>query len=94
MSNLENYKQKFEAQFESWKADLDKLKAKAKGAEADQKIEYSEEIKAMEEKLKKAEKELKKFSDAGEQAWDTFKKDFELGWNNLSEEPETKPQTV
>jgi hypothetical protein len=94
MSNLENYKQKFEAQFEAWKADLEKLKAKAKNAEADQKIKYANEIKVMENRLHKAEKELKKLSGAGEDAWKTFKRDFELAWNNLSEEHEPKAHQV
>jgi len=89
MSNFENYKQKFEAQLDAWNADLEKLKAKAKNAEADQKIKYSDEIELMEQKLAKAQKEMKKLNNAGEEAWERFKNDFELAWNNLSKESET-----
>lgn len=92
MSKIDNYKQKFEAQLDSWNADLDKLKAKAKNAEADKKIEYADEIEAMERRLQKAEKELRNFSNASEDAWETFKKDFEIAWNNLSKEHEPAHQ--
>ncbi len=84
MSLLENYQQKFEAKMESWKADLDKLKAKASEAEADQKIKYHEEIKQLKSRMDEAGKAFQNLKNAGSEAWDKARKDFESAWTELT----------
>jgi len=51
MNEKELYQQKTQAQLDEWKAELDKLKAKASSASADTQLELNKQIKALEGKL-------------------------------------------
>ncbi|MGJ7457802.1 hypothetical protein ACR80S_01110 [Halomonas sp. MA07-2] len=43
MSNREAYEQKLKAKLDEWLADIDKVRAKARGAKADARIEREKE---------------------------------------------------
>jgi multidrug resistance efflux pump len=73
MSMKEQYEQKLEAQLDEWGAEINKLKAKAKGAEADGKIEYEKEIKEINAMQEAAKDKLKELKNAGEDAWRDLK---------------------
>ncbi len=51
MNEKELYQQKKQAQLDEWKAEVDKLKAKASGATADAQIELNKQIEALEGKI-------------------------------------------
>ena len=65
--------QKFKAQLDEWKADLDKLKARAKGASADARIEMQKRIDALDARVAEAGTKLDELSAAGADAWDGLK---------------------
>jgi len=83
ISDKELYKQKFQAQLDGWKADIDKLKARAKGAKADAQLDMNKLVDDLEHKLKAANSKLTELSHAGEGAWDTVKKSAESTWESL-----------
>jgi chromosome segregation ATPase len=73
MSMKEQYEQKLEAQLDEWNAEINKIKAKAKGAEADGIIEYEKEIKELNSKQEAAKDKLKELKNASEDAWEDLK---------------------
>lgn len=75
--------QKFKAQLDEWKADIDKLKARAKGASADAQIEMHKGINALEARVADAGTKLDELSAAGADAWDGLKKNVEHTWDGL-----------
>ncbi len=85
MSMKDAYQQKLEVQLEEWKADIDKMKAKADQADADVKIEYHDRIEDLQLKQEAAQEKLKELREAGEGAWEDLKTGVELAWTSLGE---------
>jgi hypothetical protein len=78
------YREKMAAQIEEQEAKLAQLKARAKQAVADGKIAAGQEIEAAEAKLAAARARLKELSEAGDDAWETFKDGCDEAWNSFS----------
>lgn len=83
MSDKELYQQKMQAKLDEWRADIDKLKAKASGASADAQLEFKKHIKTLEGKFEEGKEKLSKFADASEEAWETMKEGIESAWDSL-----------
>lgn len=83
MSDKELYKQKFQAQLDEWKADIEQLKAKSLGAKTDAQLEMNGLIEDIEAKFKTAGDKLGEISDAGESAWESVKAGAESAWESL-----------
>ncbi len=83
MSEKDLYRQKKQAQLDEWKADLDKLKAKAEGVSADTKLKMKEQIETIKSEIKKAETKLNELAGAGEDAWGLIKEGVESAWGSL-----------
>lgn len=77
MSNKDAYAKKIEAKLEQWSAELDGLKARAKEADADARIELNNEIDNLKVKKRAAEDKLQEFRSAGEDAWEDLKHGME-----------------
>jgi len=83
MNERELYRQKMEAQLDEWKADLDKLKARASGADADARLKLEDKFSEIEAELEKGKSKLRKLSQAGEDSWDSVKEDLSSSWDSL-----------
>lgn len=83
MTEKELYQQKKQAQLDEWKAEVDKLKAKASGASADAQLELNEEIEALEGKIEEGKTKLAEVADAGEDAWESIKDGAESAWDSM-----------
>ncbi len=83
MSDKELYRQKKQAQLDEWKADLDKLKARASGASADVQLEIHQKIKSLEQKLEKNREKLSELAESSEDAWESIKDGMESAWDSL-----------
>ncbi|MCE2595801.1 coiled coil domain-containing protein [Motilimonas cestriensis] len=81
MSEKQIYQQKIQAQLDEWKADLDKLKAKASGASADAQLELQKQIKVLESKLEEGRSKFAEMSDASEESWQSIKKEMSSSWD-------------
>ncbi len=79
----ELYRQKRQAQLDEWKAELDRLKAKAMGAKADAQIAINKQIEALEPKLKDARAKLSELSSASGEAWHSLKHGVESAWDSI-----------
>jgi 23S rRNA pseudoU1915 N3-methylase RlmH len=83
MNEKELYRQKRQAQLDEWKAEVDKLKAKASGASADAQLVMNKKIKALESKIEEGTAKLLALSEAGENAWESIKEGVESAWDSL-----------
>ena len=83
MNDKELYQQKKQAQLDEWKAEVDKLKAKASGASADAQLELNKQIKALEGKLEEGKTNLAAIANASEDAWESIKEGMESAWDSI-----------
>ncbi len=83
MSDRQLEEQKLRAQLDEWKADLDKLKAKAAKAGADAGLEMNRQVGALETKVADAERRLTELSRATDDAWGAIKKGADEAWTSL-----------
>lgn len=83
MSEKELYQQKKQAQLDEWKAEVDKLKAKASGASADAQLEMNKHIKVLESKIEEGKAKLSELAKTGEDAWESIKDGMESAWGSL-----------
>ncbi len=85
MSAKQAYEKKLEARLDEWKAEIDKLKAKAAGAEADAQLQYEKEIDNLQKRQAKAREKLKELRNAGDDAWEDMKAGMENAWSELQD---------
>lgn len=85
VSERDQYVEKTKAKLDQWNAEIDKVEAKMKEAEADAKLEYQKQLDEMRKRRNEAEAGLKEVADAGDQAWDDVRHGFERAWGSLSE---------
>jgi len=85
MSAKEAYEQKLQARLDEWKAEIDKLKAKADGGEADARLRYEKEIDNLQKKQAEAREKLEELRKAGDDAWEDLKAGMENVWSSLED---------
>jgi DNA repair ATPase RecN len=85
MSMKEAYKKKLEAQFDEWKVEIDKLKAKADKAEADAQIKYHKQIGDIRAKQEAVQEKLVELQDSGDEAWEDLKAGLDKAMKNLGD---------
>ena len=83
MNKKELYQQKKQAQLDEWKAEVDKLKAKASGGNADAQLALNKQIDALEGKIEEGKTKLAAIADASEEAWESAKEDLESAWDSI-----------
>lgn len=83
MNEQELYRQKRQAQLNEWKAELDKLKAKASGASADTQLKMKEQVEMLGQKIEEGKQKLAELSDAGDAAWKDAKTKVDATWESL-----------
>ncbi len=83
MSMKETYEQKLQAQLDEWGAEINKLKARADGAEADIQLEYYKKIEELRTMQESATNKLSKLKDAGDDAWEDLKAGIDSAWDSL-----------
>lgn len=83
MDDKSAYQQKLEARLDQWRADIDKLEAKAAEAGADARLKYQNEVKALRAKQDEARKKLEELGEAQGAAWKDLKSGVETAWDNL-----------
>ena len=83
MSDKELYLQKMQSQLDQWKAEVDKLKAKASGASADAQLEMNKQIGALDGKIEEGKAKLSELAEATEDAWESIKEGTESAWDSL-----------
>ena len=83
MNDRELYQQKMQAQLDEWKAEIDKLRAKASGASADAQLDINRQIKSLERNIEVGRAKLSEIASAGEDAWESIREGVESAWDSL-----------
>jgi hypothetical protein len=83
MTDKALYQQKMQAQLDLWKADLDKLRAKAAVASADAQLSMHEHLDALGVKMEAGKVKLKELGDTSGDAWESFTDGVESAWDAL-----------
>jgi hypothetical protein len=85
MGKEEAYRERAQAQLREWKADIDKLMARANKAKADGKIQFYEQAEVLNAKYQAALKRAQELKDAGEDEWQEFKIRVEVAWGEVKD---------
>ena len=83
MNDKEQYKQKYLAQLEEWKGELQKLKTRALSANAEVKKELDKAITTLEGKFEEATDKVAELTAASESALESVKHGVESAWSSL-----------
>jgi flagellar hook-basal body complex protein FliE len=81
MSSREEYLEKFKTKIDEWDADIDKLEAKARDAQADAQAQYHKQIESMREMRNEAMTRYSEMQNAAADAWEAMAKGGEKAWN-------------
>jgi hypothetical protein len=79
------YQDKINARLRAWRAKIEALKVRADQAEADQKIQYYEEIESLRTKQQKVQQKLEELRSAGANAWKEARAGVEAAWTDLED---------
>lgn len=79
----ESYQQKIQEQLDEWRADIDRLKERAKNATAETKLKYQENIDKLELKMDEGREKLKDLKESGSEAWDAVKEGADSIWDTM-----------
>jgi hypothetical protein len=82
MELKEAYEQKIQAQLDEISLEIDKLKAKAREAQADSKIKHSEEIKKIEDLKENVKAKLEEIKNTTNDKWEETKEELKKGMDS------------
>jgi len=83
MNATDAYVKKIEARLEELDAEIDRMKAQAKGAEAEVQLEYIRHLSELREKREEAGRKLKELRAAGDDALGDIQAGMENAWKEL-----------
>jgi len=85
MNSKEAYQQKLQAQLAEWKAETDKLQARADQANADLQIDLNRRVRELQAKQELAKTRLDELRAAGEASWDKLKSGVDKAFHDVGE---------
>jgi len=83
MERKDAYSKKVQAQLDEWDAEIDKLKARARLAEADAQLEIQKQLETLGRKRKEAGDKLAELRTASDDAWEEIKEGLESAKDSL-----------
>jgi chromosome segregation ATPase len=89
MQDKDAYRRKLEARLAQWRAEIDKLEAKAREAGADARIRYETQIEEWRGKEQDARRRLEDLDRASGEAWKDLKAGLEKAWDDLGRAAKT-----
>ena len=84
MSDRDAYVEKMKARLDQWSADLDRLEARAKEAEADMRQRYDKQVKELRAQRDEVEARLRELQQAGEASWKRLRDTMESAWDEMT----------
>ena len=79
----ETYRQKLQDQLDDWRAEIDRLKERARSATASGRLIYQENIDRLEMKLDEGFEKLKELQGPGAEAWEVVKTGADSVWDTM-----------
>ncbi|AGA32844.1 putative conserved coiled coil protein [Thioalkalivibrio nitratireducens DSM 14787] len=84
MSDRDAYLEKMKARIDEWNAEVARLEAKAREAEADMRLKYDAQLKEMREQRDALEERLRDMQRAGEESWRRVRDGMEAAWDEMT----------
>lgn len=84
MSERQHYIDKIQARLDQWNAEIEKLQAKSREAEADSKIDHQKQIETLRERRDAAEQKIGDVRNASDDAWQDAKAGLDKAVDDLS----------
>lgn len=79
------YIAKLNATLDAWNAEIERLSARARQAEADTRIEYQKQIEKLKQKRTEIQQKVTEIGRSGEGAWEDLKSGLDLAWEAMNE---------
>ena len=83
MNQREQYLEKLKAQLDAWNAELTKWEAKARGAQADMRIEYEKQIESFRRQRDQGLDQMHKVQAASGDAWRDLVRGADDAWEKM-----------
>jgi len=83
MNELKLYRQKIKAEINGFKADVNKIRARASGASADTQLKLNRQVKHLQHNINRSEKRLAEVTEAGGDAWHSLRDGAESAWGSV-----------
>ena len=84
MNERQAYIEKMKAKLDEWNADIDKLAAQAKSAEADAQLRFQQQLDELKASRDQAARQLKELQNASADAWETMRQGAEAAWEEMA----------
>jgi hypothetical protein len=84
MSERDAYVARMKAKLDEWKADIEKLEAKAAAAQADVKLRYGKQLTELRVKRDAAAGKLGELQRASAGAWESLRAGVDAAWNDMA----------
>lgn len=79
------YIERMDAQLKEWRAEYDKLQAKAEKASADAKAHWQQQQADLKARMDETRERLDGLRASGDKAWEEMKAGFETSWNAMGD---------
>lgn len=83
MSKRDAYVKRMQAQLDEWNAEIDRLEAKVKKADADSRVEYEKRLADVRRHRDDARARMAEFRQAGDDAFEELRDGVEEAWSAL-----------
>ncbi|WP_323846549.1 hypothetical protein [Microbulbifer magnicolonia] len=83
MSDRSAYEKKLQAKLDQRKADIDKLRARAREADANARIALNSQADELERRHSELKHQLHQVAEASDDAWDSVKEGAEAAWRKM-----------
>ncbi len=84
MTDKEAYLQKMQAKLDEWDANINALKAKTSGANADAQIELNKQVDNLKSERNEMKQKYEELKDASEDAWEDIRDGAESAWDRVT----------
>jgi chromosome segregation ATPase len=84
MSDRDVYVEKMKTKIDEWNADLAKLEARSREANADMRLKYDEKIQELKGQRERAEEQMKELQRASEESWKRMRDGMESAWDEIN----------
>ena len=85
MSKRDDYVAKLKVQLDEWNAEVSKWEAKAKGAQAEARVEYEKQLEALRRQRDEATEQMRKIQAAAGDAWQDLARGADEAWAKARE---------
>ena len=84
MSERDAYVQKMKAKLDEWNADIEKLEAQTRKAQAEVKVRYEKQLSELKANRDAATQKLREMQNASADAWEAMRRGTEAAWADMA----------